>query len=280
MTRAGSGNVRVMTRVGLAPQRPIRDLAESALSPRPGRADPLSPRPGGREQRLAGVLPAPPAVVFALVLLGGTLLLAAGSILLGLLVTQGLIAGLGLGDADAWLAITLSQHRDPTLTTMSEVGSTLAGGVVLPLVVAVVGLAAAALRRWRVAAFAVFVLIAESSAYRLTTLAIHRERPDVPRLEHLPADASYPSGHTAASIAVYAGLALLITARMEASWRRVALWIAVALVVVFVVLSRLYRGMHHPLDVLGGAAIGVGAILLLLLACRTAGGAARARARR
>ena len=45
--------------------------------------------------------------------------------------------------------------------------------------------------------------------YRATTLAVHRERPDVHRLEGLPADASYYSGHTAAAIAVYGGIALL-----------------------------------------------------------------------
>jgi membrane-associated phospholipid phosphatase len=46
----------------------------------------------------------------------------------------------------------------------------------------------------------------------------------------------------------------------------------------FVALSRMYRGMHHPLDVAGGVIIGIGAILLLLFACRAAGAAAEARA--
>ena len=33
----------------------------------------------------------------------------------------------------------------------------------------------------------------------------------------------------------------------------------------------MYRGMHHPLDVAGGVLVGIGAILLLLFACRAAG---------
>jgi membrane-associated phospholipid phosphatase len=37
--------------------------------------------------------------------------------------------------------------------------------------------------------------------------------------------------------------------------------------------------MHHPLDVIGGVAIGIGAILLLIFACRVAGAAAERRAR-
>jgi membrane-associated phospholipid phosphatase len=43
----------------------------------------------------------------------------------------------------------------------------------------------------------------------------------------------------------------------------------------------MYRGMHHPLDVAGGALIGIGAIVALLFACRAAGAAAeRVTARR
>ena len=36
----------------------------------------------------------------------------------------------------------------------------------------------------------------------------------------------------------------------------------------------MYRGMHHPLDVGAGALIGIGAVLVLLFACRAAGVAA------
>ena len=40
----------------------------------------------------------------------------------------------------------------------------------------------------------------------------------------------------------------------------------------------MYRGMHHPLDVGAGALIGIGAVVVLLFACRAAGVAAPARA--
>ena len=78
----------------------------------------------------------------------------------------------------------------------------------LPILVGLIGLGCAIARRWRIAAFAVFVLVVESATYRVTTLVIHRDRPDVHRLENLPVNASYPSGHTAASVAVYSGLVL------------------------------------------------------------------------
>ena len=65
-------------------------------------------------------------------------------------------------------------------------------------------------RRWRLAAFTLFAICIESGGYRATSLIVHRDRPDVHRLETLPVNASYPSGHTAASLALYGGLLLVL----------------------------------------------------------------------
>ena len=61
------------------------------------------------------------------------------------------------------------------------------------------------MRRWLLAAFILFVVAVESATYRVTSWIVERERPDVERLEGLPVDASYPSGHTAAAVACTAG---------------------------------------------------------------------------
>ncbi len=242
----------------------------------------LVARPGGAAERFAGALGSHhPALVFALALLGGFLLLAAASILLALLVVHVLVSGSGLGLAgtDESFNETLAQHRSGTLNTISEIGSQVGGAPVLPILVGVVGLACAAARRWRIAAFAVFVLLAESATYRVTSLVVPRDRPSVHRLENLPVDASYPSGHTAASVAVYSGLVLLLTTRFTSSLSKALAWTCAILLTTFVALSRMYRGMHHPLDVAGGVLVGIGAILLLLFACRAAGAAAERRSR-
>jgi membrane-associated phospholipid phosphatase len=88
-------------------------------------------------------------------------------------------------------------------------------------------------------------------------------------------NASYPSGHTAASIAVYCGLALLVTSRIRNRAAQVAIWSVAVLIPVYVAFSRTYRGMHHPLDVLGGVIIGVAAVSALVLVTRAAGSAAK-----
>jgi membrane-associated phospholipid phosphatase len=219
-----------------------------------------------------------PALVFFLATLLGFLLLAAASIL-ALFVVHVLASngGLGLEGTDESFNDTLAENRTGTLTTLAEIGSQVGGAPVLPILVGIVALVCAYFRRWLIAAFAVFVLAVESATYRVTSIAVPRDRPSVQRLEQLEVDASYPSGHTAASIAVYAGLVLLLTTRFTSSLKKALAWTAVILIVTFVALSRMYEGMHHPLDVAGGVFVGIGAILVLLFSCRAAGAAAERR---
>jgi membrane-associated phospholipid phosphatase len=48
-----------------------------------------------------------------------------------------------------------------------------------------------------------------------------------------------------------------------------------ALIPVYVAFSRMYRGMHHPTDVAGGAIIGILALVALVVVTRASGRAAR-----
>jgi undecaprenyl-diphosphatase len=196
------------------------------------------------------------------------------SILLGLLVTRVIVPHSGIDGADESFVRVLSHHRSSGLTDASLIGSIIAGGVVLPIVVGVGALVAALFRQWRLGAFLVFALALESGAYRATTLLVHRGRPDVHRLESLPANASYPSGHTAAAIAVYGGLALLITSRISSLAPRVLIWVIAAAIPLYVAFARMYRGMHHPLDVVGGVVIGIAAVTAMVLVSRATGSAA------
>lgn len=239
----------------------------------------LEPAHGGPAERFAAAVGRRrhPVIVFFVAFFAGLALLAGLSIAAGFLLTHVLAHTWGVGAAnrhfDGWLA----QHRTPSRTEASLIGSIAAGGVVLPIIVATVGVACAALRQWRIAAFAVFGLILESGTYRATTLVFHEHRPRVARLENLQVNASYPSGHTAASIAVYGGLVLLLTSRITNSTFRATAWTIAVAIPIYVALARMYRGMHYPLDVLGGALIGVGALTAIVFACRAAGATAESR---
>jgi len=218
-----------------------------------------------------------PAVVFLAAVATGYAALLALTVAVGLVLTRLLLP---IGGFAAWeesINRWLADHRDPNLEYLSWIGSTLAGGVVIPVVVGACLVAFLAFRRWRLAAFVLFVICIESGAYRATTLIVHRDRPRVDRLESLPVDASYPSGHTAAALALYGGLLLVL-----ASWaRRTTVTVAACAFLVaiplFVAWARMYRGMHHLTDSAAGLLLGAGALVVTVFAARAAGAAADTR---
>jgi len=236
----------------------------------------LQPRRGLAERLGSNTAHGHPVVMFFAGMLASLAVISALSIALGFLVTRLILHIGGVAGWDEHVNVWLAAHRTPFRTHLSLIGSIMSGGVVLPIVAGLTAFASAVMRKWRVAAFLVFVLAVESASYRITTLVIHRHGPRVVRLEDLPVNASYPSGHTAASIAVYCGLALLLTSMVRNRAFRTAAWSLALLIVALDVFSRLYRGMHHPLDVGGGAVVGIAAVCMLVLTCRASGAADRA----
>ncbi|MDQ5820829.1 MAG: phosphatase PAP2 family protein [Actinomycetota bacterium] len=129
--------------------------------------------------------------------------------------------------------------------------------------IALAALVAALIRRPPVLFITVAaVATADLLAFALKTIvAVDRppERYATPDpLVRVPTDYSFPSGHTATSFA-----AALILAR--AVPRRAWLFYALAAAIGF---SRIYVGVHYPLDILGGAVLGllVATALLRLVA--------------
>lgn len=235
----------------------------------------LEPTQGGPATRfLDAIGDRHPVVAFLSAVIVGYALLATASIASGLFVTEVVLESRGIERLDERLPRWLAAHRAETWTDLSWVGSEMAGGYVIPALLVVVALVAAFLRRWRVGAFLVFAVAVESATYRVTTLAVDRPRPHVERLEGLDPTASYPSGHTAAAIALYCGSALLLTSRFGrvGGWR-VAVWAIALAIPPLAGLARMYRGMHHPIDLLAGVPIGIAALVVALFACRVAGAA-------
>src|SRR4030095_14164712 len=100
-------------------------------------------------------------------------------------------------------------------------------------------------------------LVVEAPAGVTTAFLGDRQRPGVRQLDAVPPTSSFPSGHTAASIVLYVGLALIVTSLVRHWFVRALVWSFAVVLPVAVALSRLYRGMHHPTDVIARA-IGAG----------------------
>jgi undecaprenyl-diphosphatase len=109
---------------------------------------------------------------------------------------------------------------------------------------------------------AVAVLAADGLAAIVKTL-VGEKRPDDPDpLIVIPHSHSFPSGHTATA---FAGATVL-------SWLEPRAAPAFYVLAAAIAYSRLYVGVHFPLDVVGGLAIGLATALLLLAAARRRSG--------
>lgn len=245
-----------------------------------GRAAPsgaplLEPAAGGLAERFAGAVGAGhPIRVFLAAVLGGYALLVGLTIAAGFFLTRILLQIDAVASFDEDVARRLASGRTSTLVDLSFVGSTLAGGIVIPALVGALLVFFLAFRRWRLAAFTLFVICVEAGTYAATTFVVHRDRPSVERLETLQVDASFPSGHVAASVALFGGLLLVFASRFDRLPAKFVLWSLAAAIPAFVIWSRMLRGMHHATDVTGGVLMGVGAIVITVFAARAAGAAA------
>lgn len=84
---------------------------------------------------------------------------------------------------------------------------------------------------------------------------VHRIRPfdvktGIELLVKRPTDYSFPSGHTAASVASV--MALYLAGEKK-------IWVPALILAVLIAFSRLYLYVHYPTDVLGGMIIGIAA---------------------
>lgn len=167
---------------------------------------------------------------------------------------------------ERWVVHQRAGWLDPVFEGLSWVGT--AGAVWL--VLALLGALA-----WRRPALLFTVaaadLIADLGARGLQA-GIGRDRPPLrypdPRpLVELPHSGSFPSGHAATSFACAALLA----------WASPRLTAPLLLLAAAIAFSRVYVGVHYPLDALGGSALGLAVATALLLLVRALRGSPPAR---
>lgn len=181
----------------------------------------------------------------------------------GWAVTLGLVTAAGLAITSYGSDLPLLESEDevnrdfvggrtPTWDGISEVVS-FAGdtSLVAPAALVLGLLLRWVVHRWRESLFLAAAVIGHWAVFLTTTMLVDRPRPEVPKLDEAPATSSFPSGHTGAALALYATLAVVAVRRIRTRWIKVLVAVLLLLVPVLVAASRLYRGMHHPSDLVG-----------------------------
>ncbi len=216
----------------------------------PGRPSPRNPRRS---------LPALGAhlVAAALVIYGLT-------VIIGLLLVHG-VAPASVRAVDLRISEWAFEHRTPLLDQLTHVGSMTADTIVALVVTAVSVIALRVwLGRWRESLVLIAAIVGELLIFLAITATVHRDRPSVPHLDPAPPTSSFPSGHTGAAVALYGCLAMIMLRTVKTRWLAVSLAALLSLVPLVVAVSRVYRGMHFPSDVLAGA-LAAGAWLVVVL---------------
>lgn len=245
---------RVMRRDAGRPARPLAEGLE------PEAAGEITPAPD--EDRL---MPHPWAGAAEIVT--GWVLTVGVLFVFGVLVSR-YSKGSSVETLDAGVTGWLAGHRTPVLNDLSwywsKAGDTHAilfvALVICPLLVALT-------RRWRPVLYLALALIGELTLFLVSAKAVNRPRPPVEHLDGQLPTAAFPSGHIAATMCLYGGIALLVMPRTDRWWR----WMTVALAVIMplgVATSRMYRGMHHPTDVIGALILTLMWLTLLYIVVR------------
>ena len=222
-----------------------------------GPVSPASPAPGVLASTRFSTVWALTGAVVAVFVLVEALLLG-----LGLLITR-FLDGSRAEQLEVDFESTVPAHRTPTWNAVTHYGTVL-GATSTVIALTAAGCLVLALRRHgpRLPLFLALAVIGETLLFLLAAAVLDRHRPPIPHLDAAPPTSSFPSGHTAASVALWVGLALGLARTRPGHRLRFLSWALAVAVPLFVLLSRLYRGMHWPTDV---AASVVFALVWLLL---------------
>jgi len=188
----------------------------------------------------------------------GFVALVAGLCLLGGIGSLLLFDG-AVGDAEADFVSWIANERISVLDSVATTASTLSDTwTVIGVLIGAVSML------WmsghgRYGATILLAVALELATFLVVGAIIGRTRPDVDALNSVPSTPSFPSGHAAAAFVLYGSLVLV--ARILAA-HKVPRWfwvvpIAIGLLVAF---ARVYEGVHHPIDVVAGLLLGVGAL--------------------
>lgn len=184
----------------------------------------------------------------------------------------------GLTGADAGIATFVADHRVAWLTTVMQavtwVGSSF---FIIPLGLAVGSVLWLRRRTWRPLLMMGAAYLGAAGLYDIVKPAVARARPPAALQVGGPDQGwAFPSGHATQTIAFYGMLAIVLIA-WYAPRRRLLFAIGAALVTLVVGASRLYLGVHWLTDVLGGYALGLTWLAVVVIATLLLSATGRAR---
>jgi membrane-associated phospholipid phosphatase len=179
---------------------------------------------------------------------------------LGLVITHVLEHG-SIGVWDHHVSQWFDRHRNARWNRITGDLTDLADTFEVAGVAAIVTIVLLFRRSGRQAFLLAAGLAIELSVFLTANKIVARPRPAVSHLGGTPSTYSFPSGHTAATLALYGGIAVIVMVATTGWWPRIVMWTLAVVLTVAVGLSRVYRGEHYPTDVMAGLLLGIGSLV-------------------
>jgi undecaprenyl-diphosphatase len=178
----------------------------------------------------------------------------------------GVLAHNGLASADPGVATFVASHRVVWLTPVMQAVTWLGSSFfIIPLGVAVGGVLRRRHHTWRPLVMMAAAFLGAAALYDIVKPAVGRSRPPAALQVGGPDKGwAFPSGHATQSISFYGMLAVVLIIYAAPS-RRWLFAIGAALITLVVGASRLYLGVHWLTDVLGGYALGLAWLALVMV---------------
>ena len=169
----------------------------------------------------------------------------------------------GGGEAEARLSKWFDDQRTDERNHLAKIGSAFSDTETkIGLLLILCPLMLWMYRRWHDWTFLAVGLIFETAAFFTTSKIVRRERPQIEQLDTAPTF-SWPSGHIAACVVFYVGIATVVFWNTKNKLSR-AVFATIAVVVpLIVIVCRLYLGMHYLSDAVGGVVLGLLTLLIV-----------------
>ncbi len=174
-----------------------------------------------------------------------------------------------VGELDRSVSSWMVDQRTEALHPTSDIASGFSDTATVVVALAVLGAAFVAVwRHWGEATVLLTALALEVSTFVTAAYLVGRDRPDVQKLDPAPPTSSFPSGHVAAAVALYGGLAYIVFRHTENRVARIGAVLMAVGAPLAVALSRMYRGMHYLTDVTAGALLGAACLAVAIYVVR------------
>ncbi|MBY7142081.1 phosphatase PAP2 family protein [Virgibacillus sp. NKC19-3] len=105
------------------------------------------------------------------------------------------------------------------------------------------------------------ILFCAAIATKILKVTFDRDRPDILQLIS-KTNESFPSGHATATTIFYGLIGLVIVLATSALWKKCIVSFITLAWIIFILVSRVYLGVHFPTDVIGGFLFGMASIFI------------------